>query len=315
MVLFKKNKSKQQLPSRRQRLDSAVRTPAKTNDRQHVFARNRTLSGSTSSRLNETNYHSDLQSPRSHVHHLALRRRKIGLVFLAVLGIAAFLAFFLWQFIAAVTVSIDDTTLSKKIDDQAYVRAINDYLGIHPLSRFRFMLSSDDLSHYLESALPETASVSAVSFKGIGETNITLTMRHPVAGWTINNKQYFVDANGIAFEQNYFDTPPVEIVDNSGVSLHQGTTVASNRFLGFVGRVVALSKNRGYTVTQAIIPVGTLRELMIVLQGMTTQVKLLIDRGAGEQVEDMDHALVYLKSHGLAPGYIDVRVSGKAFYK
>jgi hypothetical protein len=54
---------------------------------------------------------------------------------------------------------------------------------------------------------------------------------------------------------------------------------------------------------------------MIVLQGMTTQVKLLIDRGAGEQVEDMDHALVYLKSHGLAPGYIDVRVSGKAFYK
>jgi hypothetical protein len=315
MALFKKNKSEQQLPSRRRRPDSVVRTSAKTNDRQHVFARNRTLSGSTSSRLNETNYRSDLQSPRSHVHHLALRRRKIGLVFFVVLGIATFLAFFLWQFTAAVTISVDDTTLSKKINDQTYVKAINDYLGIHPFSRFRFALSTADLGNYLETALPEVASVTTVSFKGIGETHINLAMRQPVAGWTINNKQYFVDANGMAFEQNYFVTPSVEIVDNSGVSLHQGTTVASNRFLGFVGRIVALSKDRGYTVTQAIIPVGTLRELVMVLQGITTQVKLSIDRGAGEQVEDMNHALVYLNSHGLTPSYIDVRVSGKAYYK
>jgi hypothetical protein len=315
MAVFKKKKSSQQLPRRRERSDSTARTPVKPDDRQHIFSRNRTLSGSTSSRLNETNYRSDLQSPRSHVHHLALRRRKIGLVFLVVVGITAFLAFFLLQFTAAVAVNVDDTTLSRKINDQTYVKAINDYLGVHPLSRFRFALNSADLANYLETVLPEVAGVNAVSFTGIGKTTMTLTMRHPVAGWTINNKQYFVDANGIAFEQDYFGTPPVQIVDNSGVSLQQGTTVASNRFLGFVGRIVALSKDRGYTVTQAIIPVGTLRELVIVLQGMTTQVKLSIDRGAGEQVEDMDHALIYLKSHGLSPSYIDVRVSGKAFYK
>jgi hypothetical protein len=196
-----------------------------------------------------------------------------------------------------------------------YVRAVNDYLAIHPLSRLRFVFDQTDLKNYLEVTVPEVADVTIISLGGIGETNIGLTMRRPVAGWAINSKQYYVDANGIAFERNYYDNPSVQIVDNSGVALQQGTTVASNRFLGFVGRVVALSKQRGYDVVQAIIPVGTTRQLEIVLQNVAEHVKLSIDRPAGEQVEDMDRAIRYLSSHGKTPSYIDVRVSGEAFYK
>jgi cell division septal protein FtsQ len=246
---------------------------------------------------------------------LALKRRKIGMVFLIVLAIVAFLWIMLMQFTARVTMSSSDTSLSKKIDNERYVKAINEYLGGHPTSRLRFALDHDDLKNYLTSVLPEVADVTDVTMGAIGETNITLAMRRPVAGWTINSKQYFVDANGVAFEQNYFSNPTVEIVDNSGVALQQGATASSNRFLGFVGRVVALSKDQGYDVVQAIIPTDTTRQLEIVLKDIVPHVKLSSDRGAGEQVEDMVRALKYLAAHGQNPGYIDIRVSGKAFYK
>ena len=291
------------------------RAPAATDNRQYIFARNRTLTGSTSSRVSDSGRSSDLESPRSHAHNLALRRRKIGFVFLVVLGIATFLFILLLQFTAVVTVSVSDTSLAKKLDDAAYEKAINDYFSIHPLSRLRFALDKTDLKNYLVTAVPEVADVVDVSLGSIGETNVTLSMRHPVAGWTIDSKQYYVDANGVAFDKNYFTDPTVQIVDNSGVALQQGVAVASNRFLGFVGRIVSLSKGRGYDVLQAIIPSGTTRQLEIVIQGTTPHVKLSIDRPAGEQVEDMNRALVYLKAHGQSPSYIDVRVSGRAYYK
>ncbi len=312
MGLFKKTRPT--LPGRRQN-QGDVRIAAEPNERHNAFARNRTLTGTTSSYVNDAGQLGGLQSPRSHAHHLAIRRRKIGGIFLFVLIVAAVLFTLLMQFTAVVTVSVSDATISKKVDSAVYTKAINDYLAIHPLSRLRFALDESSLNNYLIATVPEVASVSDISFGGIGETNIGLTMRRPVAGWSINSKQYYVDANGVAFERNYYNEPTVQIVDDSGVALQQGTTVASNRFLGFVGRVVALSKQRGYDVVQAIIPVGTTRQLEVVLQNIKEHVKLSIDRPAGEQVEDMDRAIKYLNSQGKTPGYIDVRVSGEAFYK
>lgn len=312
MKLFKNKHT--QLPGRRQQSASNVRTPSVSDDTTYTFSRNRTLTNGTA-RSNDINFQSSLHSPRTHVHHLALKRQRLGLVFLIVLGIAAFLLLFLMQFTAVVTISVSDTALSKQIDSDAYVKAVNDYLGIHPFSRLRFALNQTSLKDYLVSVDPEIGDVNAISFAGIGETNISLVMRHPVAGWMINNKEYLVDANGVAFEKNYFTPPTVQIIDNSGVALQQGTTVASNTFLGFVGRIVAQSKTHGYTVVKAIIPVGTTRQLEIMLQGVIPYIKLSIDRGAGEQVEDMSRALQYLGAHGQSPSYVDVRVSGKAFYK
>ncbi|CAN5390098.1 hypothetical protein BH10PAT4_BH10PAT4_1280 [soil metagenome] len=313
MKLF--TKKTKDIPGRRQRREDDIRTPAQMPQRQQIFARNRTLTGSTSNALSDHYRPSELHSPRTSAHHLASQRRKIGSVFLMVLGAFAALLFILLQFTARVSVSVSDTSLSKPFNEQTYVAAVNNYLGGHPLSRLRFVLDTKDLQRYLSGVVPEVADVSNVALGAIGETNVTLTLRRPVAGWTINSTQYYVDADGIAFEKNYFANPMVQIIDNSGIALEQGTAVASNRFLGFVGRVVALSKSRGYTVVQAIIPKDTTRQLEIRLKETTTSVKLSVDRTVGEQVEDMTRALDYLKTRGSTPAYIDVRVSGKAFYK
>jgi len=308
------NKKPQSVPGRRQvhddKSDQTHATP------QSVFQRNRTLTGSTSQRVNHTSGKADLKSPRTHAHHLATMRRKVGMILLIILGVAGLIFWLLIQFTATVNVSVSDTRLARPIDKARYEKAINDYLGFNPVARLRFALNGKDLTGFLNSALPEVDQVVGTSLgSSIGTTDFTLSMRRPVAGWQINNHQYFVDEKGVAFEQNYYDNPTVQIVDESGAALQQGATIASNRFLGFVGRVVALAGARGYTVTNAILPSGTTRQLEIKLKDVAARIKFSIDRPAGEQVEDMARAVNYLQSHGLSPDYVDIRVSGKAFYR
>ena len=219
------------------------------------------------------------------------------------------------NFTATVIVSVPSTTISKSVDSAYYGKVIQEYLNINPMSRLQFFLNQSVLTTYVSDKLPEVASVKQQGRMGIGETDFSITMRTPVAGWVINDKQYYVDSDGISFEQNYFSPPSVQIVDSSGASLQTGTAIASKRFLSFVGRVVSLAQANGYTVTQAILPANTTRELEISLKDVSFSVKLSIDRSAGEQVEDMSRAVQYFIGNGRTPSYIDVRVSGKAFYK
>jgi hypothetical protein len=282
----------------------------------HIFKRNRTLTGTTSNRLGSTNANADLKSPRTHAHNLSIQRRKISAVLVIVFIMAIPVWLLISNFTASVTVGVTNVDITKSVGKQKYQDAIQNYLDQNPISRLTFFLNESDLSNFVSSKLPEVSTVTQGSMVGIGDTSFAVTMRTPVAGWQINQKQYYVDSNGIPFDQNYFQSPTVQIVDNSGISYKLGTTaIASNRFLSFVGQVVSLAKASGYTVTQASLPPDTTRELEIRLKGAGYYIKLSIDRPAGEQIEDMVSAIRYFSGHGRTPVYIDVRVSGKAFYR
>lgn len=316
MAIFRK-KASDDVPARRRQ--DTVRQPSAPleQDAGRAFARNRTLTGSTSSYIaSGAAEQSHLRSPRTHVHHLTMKRRKVGLVLAAVIFGAGLILLLLTQFTARITITVSDTDLSRSVDAGMYEKTIQDYFGTNPIARLRFALDPASLGGYVGQVHSEVASVKRIGMgNNLGETSVTLTMRRPVAGWTIGSKQYYVDANGMAFQTNYFANPGVQIVDQSGVGLQQGATVASNRFLGFVGRVVALSSARALIVTEAIIPADTTRQLEVRIKDVGPRVKLSIDRPAGEQVEDMARALSYLSLNGQSPEYIDVRVSGKAFYR
>jgi hypothetical protein len=309
MKLFSKKQS--DIPRRRLATDNT----SVSNPKSDIFKRNRTLTGMTSNYLDSLNIiQSGLKSPRAHVHHLTTKRRKIFGIFVIVVMVIAFLWTLISNFTAAVAISTN-TTVSKPINGAKYESVIQDYLDINPLSRFQFFLDQNALSAYAANRLPEVEKVYSRSMAGIGTTDFAVTMRTPVAGWKINDKQYYVDAKGVPFEQNYYDAPTVQIIDNSGASLQAGEASVSKRFLGFVGRVVSLAKDNGYVVLQAILPANTTRELEIKLKDNNLLVKLSIDRPVGDQVEDMSRAVRYFISHNQTPTYIDVRVSGKAFYK
>jgi hypothetical protein len=297
----------------RRRFNDQARPAANPQD--NLFRRGRTLTGSTSNVINTTHPDTNLQSPRTRAHQLSSIRRRVGGILLITVAVAVVLFWVLNQFTAQISVTTNDTSLTKPLDSKRYDQAIEKYLESNPIARLRFALNESDLSAYLARTVPEVASVTNQSGFGLGTTTFTLQMRKPVAGWQIDSNQFFVDSQGVAFQQNYYADPTVQIVDNSGVSLQQGSAVTSSRFLSFVGRIVAESQQQGYVVTQAILPIGTTRELEIHLQNVVPTVRLSIDRPAGEQAEDMARALRYLAGQGKTPGYIDVRVSGKAYYQ
>jgi hypothetical protein len=298
-------KKKTDFPSRRLQHNDVRQAELDANAQ---FRRNRTMSG-VKPRVEVGS------SSRSKVHHLTMRRQKVGGILLLVLIGIAVLALLITQLTARVIVSSSSAAVSNKIDGKDYEKVINDYLGIHPAARLRFLLNETELSDYASNMTPEVSRIEQTSVANVVETHFTVTFRKPIAGWQINGKQYYVDDQGIVFQKNYYEAPAVQIVDESGISPEQGSIVASARLLSFVGRVVALSRAGGHEVTQAILPSGTTRELDITIKDSITRMKLSIDRGAGEQVEDYSRALAYLTSKQQTAGYIDVRVAGRAAYQ
>lgn len=290
---------------RRRHIDVDEQQPTNTSGQ---FRRNQTLSS--------YRHNTPEESSRQKVHHLASQRRRIGGIFLLVATAAVLLLLLLWQLVAQVHITTSSKQLSAAFDATIYEESINRYLGLNPAQRLRFALNEDALSSYVSNELPEVEKLTLSGMPGVAQSNVAITFRTPVAGWQMNGKQYYVDANGVVFEKNYYTAPTVQIVDESGITPEQGSaSTVGSRLLGFLGRVVAQAEGRGYTVTKAVLPQGTTREVDIYFEGISPRVKLLIDRGAGEQMEDADRSLKYLQSRGVTPEYIDVRITGRAAYK
>jgi hypothetical protein len=311
MALFFKKKQSD-IPRRRQAV-SRDEERKDDFDERYSFRRNRTLTGSTSSQISspgESN--AQIKSPRVQTHELVQKRRHIGATLLLVLSGAGILFFLVSQFTAGTVVRATD--VSQQLDKR-YSDIIEAYLSSQPIERLRFATNTDHLSDYVAAHAPEVASVSLDGSAGFGKSTFVLQLREPTVGWTINGRQEYVDSTGTAFSRNYFTSPAVQVVDKSGVQVEAGQAIASNRFLGFVGRAVALAKQQGFVVQQVIIPAGTTRQVELQLRGVGYPIKLSIDRGVGEQVEDMKRAVQWLKSHGQSPKYLDVRVGGEAFYR
>ena len=281
-------------------------------DQRYNFRRNRTLTGSVSSQIASASESSaQLKSPRVQSHELIKKRRRLGSLFaLVFLGALAFYGL-TQQFTAEALVRSGvsaDLGLS-------YKEAIQDYFGTRPIERFRFLTNQDALSAYVRERLPEVASVQILGSAGLGKSAYSLTMREPLASWTIEGRRQYVDASGTPFEKNYYPAPAVQVVDNSGARSEDGQVIASNRFLAFVGRTVGLAKAQGYVVTEVLIPPATTRQVELRLEGVGYPIKMSIDRSVGEQIEDMARLIRWLQGRNETPQYIDIRVSGKAFYR
>lgn len=272
------------------------------------FRRNQTLSS----------YRHDTpeESSRQKAHHLAIQRRKVSGIFLIVAIVAVVLTLLLWQLIARVHVVTSTQQLTTAFQPAPYEESINQYLNLNPAQRLRVSLDEQALSTFVTNDLPEVEKLTLSGNAGLAQSNFSITFRTPIAGWQIDGKQYYVDSHGVVFEKNYYSPPTVQIVDESGVSPEQGSVaIVGTRLLGFMGKAVGIAQGRGYTVTKAVLPQGTTRQVDVYFEGIPTFVKFSIDRGAGEQLEDADRSIKFLQSRGTTAQYIDVRVAGRAAYK
>lgn len=314
MAFPKKKKSINEPARRRDTKASERATESELADR-YAFRRNRTLTGSSSSRVvSSSEGNAQLKSPRVHAHHLALQRRQVGILLSMIILISLGLYLLISQFTADSLISIKGVPQSATLKAR-YDPIIQEYYGQHPVERLRFLTNMRAFVGFIQSKAPEVRSITIEPASSFATSQFVITPRQPITGWTIDGTQQYVDANGTAFSQNYYAAPPVQIVDKSGVPVTSGQAVASNRFLGFVGRLVGFSQQRGHGVEQVIIPSGTTRQVDLKIKDVPYLIKCSIDRPAGEQAEDLDRAIKHLQQRGVTPGFVDVRVSGKAFYQ
>lgn len=308
-------KKQSDAPRRRQQMSSNAHVPQPSLDEQSaLFRRNRTLTGSMSSRIGSAGeQQGNLKSARVQAHELADQRRQIAGVLFVVVAAVSLLAVLVWQFTAHVVIATPG--VGSTVETAKYDKAIQEYYGQNPFERLRFAVNQQRLTDFVRATAPEVKNVTIAGGAGFATSKVSIAMREPIAGWKMDRTQYYVDGQGVSFITNYFDSPAVQIVDQSGVRLEAGTAIASNRFLGYVGRTVATAAKNGLIVEQVIIPLGTTRQIDLRIKGVNSTVKLLIDRPVGQQVEDLVHALAYFKAKGQQPEYIDVRVSNKAYYK
>lgn len=283
----------------------------------YAFRRNRTLTGSLSSGVSSVNEHnSELQSTRVQAHHLRRHRRRLGVALFAVLLVVAGLAWMIWQSIVDVKISTDNGA-SQPLNTKPYTDEIQRYLGSHPFERNRAGFNADSVASYLQShGFPEISHVSLDSaHRQIGTATLVLSMRKPVVSWKTGTTRLYVDEDGVAFARNYYADPTVEVVDQTGIQTVNNQVLASNRFLGFIGLIIGHLHEQGLAVSQVILPADTTHQLLVSMQGVAYPVKISVDRPAADQAEDTARAIRYLASKGIAPKYLDVRISGRAYYQ
>ncbi len=313
MKLITKRQQQADIPNRRQR--TRHDETRETASSRHQFRRGQTLTGSSSKDISSSGENNaTILSPRAHIHHLARTRRSLMARLTIIIIAALFVYLFVSQLLATVIVHVAGASVPLPLQTN-YEQSMNEYLNKHPFERFYPSLDKTSLLGYLQLQYPEIKSLDVALTGNFGSGELLLTLRQPVVRWSINGANEFVDADGIVFAHNAYQTPAVEVIDKNGSLSGSDAVVTSHRFLSFVGAVVGDMRQRGYTVTQATIPLLTTRQLEIQIASVSYVARLSVDRSAGEQTEDISRIIPFLASKSITPQYVDVRVKGKAFYK
>ena len=227
--------------------------------------------------------------------------------------------FLSYSFVASTHVSLTGDvesmrTISSEERDK-YTGAVQEYLNNNPFQRFAFALNENSLTSFVSDRYAEVRDVEMMGISGFGEYAFDIEARKPVASWRMAGETFFVDDRGVAFKENLYNDPGVDIVDNSGARSEEGDVLISSSFLRFVGRAISFSAQRGYTVTEVTIPPLAFRQVEFTIEGLPYKILMTTSRNAGVQVEDMDNAIKHFTSQGRNPSYIDVRVEGNAVFR
>ncbi|MCL2280857.1 hypothetical protein FWC31_03150 [Candidatus Saccharibacteria bacterium] len=254
------------------------------------------------------------KSDRQKEHDLRVWRRKLGGVLLIIILVCGLGLLILTQLSSSFSDVTSNVSTLKTADADRYKEIINEYLSKNPFERFEFARRNDNMINYVAEQAPEVKTV-VIKQAGILTGKLHLDFREPIAMWSMADTTSYVDAEGVVFSRNYFAAPTITIADNSGATA-SSDTVASSRFLGFVGQVTAeLKKNSGGIVERVIIPTGAIRYVELYLMDRNYPFKTQIDRDATAQAADIAAVIKYLDANYLTPTYVDVRVAGKAYWK
>ena len=252
----------------------------------------------------------EVSSERQAAHDLRRSRRALSSYLGASLVIMGSVFVVLYNLSADIRV----VTPAPIVDSDQYAAVLDDYYATRLLERIHLFQDRSAMTQFFLERAPEVKSVE-VSSGGLAKADLKLNFRQPVVQWSSSGKTYFVDDTGVTFERNRLSAPTVTVRDDSGVPVQTGHEIINRQFLSFLGQVVAGFSKHRYTVTDVILPPGTIRQADIVLRDKPYRIKMSVDRGAGVQVEQAAQAITWFEVRSIGPSAIDVRAEQRAFYR
>jgi len=284
----------------------------------YTFRRSRTITGSLSNKVTSSRAERpDLKSERIRLHELHQHRRalKTGLLTMALLSLV--LAFLLANSVAVTQKRFVAAGAIPESDQALLQSTINDYINRHPIEAFLVTLDEQRLAQFLQVSHPEVDSLKITDKWLAGSGEISVVFREPIIVWRINESKFYVDENGTAFTKSYGKEPALRVEDASGFTpeVAKEGSVASRRFIGYLGQLLGAVRSQHIgKVERVVIPAST-RQLDIYFKKRGYPIKTHIDRDPYAQAEDIKNTLRFLDKRHISPGYVDVRVEGKAFYR
>ena len=286
----------------------------KTSDK---YVRSKTLSSYTPG-SNKSGGHETEKSERRRVRHVkALQKRIITL-----LGVLVVLILLVGTIIFNFTSNVAISAVSSNADivntpnNETYEKLINNYLGSRPSARLRFSLNLGDLSNFIKEDAPEVKYVKRASFNGIGTSNYDIVFRQPVIKWQAGDKVYYVDSEGVSFQNNMFAEPNIELRDASlaGGLINDNEIKISRRILEFSGRLASSVQQQNHQIEYLSLPEDTTRQIALKMINRSTEFIFSIDHPVSQQVDAMQQVISYMDQTGQGASRVDLRVPNRAAY-
>jgi hypothetical protein len=292
--MTKKTKKPSQQPVRR-RLSTSDQVRPKT------YSRARTMSDVSRARKFRSERNEEQKKARR------AKRSRTFLVTCLIISLSAILILTQIHF-DAIYVSFNDDTdkVTKQPDFEKMTDLTREYLSRHPFERISFLLNQSGLNQHIVDNMPEIQATN-LQKANLFTSSLSISLRHPLASF----KGQYVDSEGVVFQNNFYNSPQIEMIDNSGA----GESNLSGSFLGFIGQVLSGLNHKNLTVKKIVIPPGALRYVEFYLEGLSYPFKAQIDRQAASQVSDIVNMKKYLESKSITPSYVDVRVEGKGYWR
>lgn len=283
----------------------------------YVFRRSRTLTGSTSEKVNPSAEKAgQLKTERLKSHERRAMRKGFIKTAAVWAGLACVVVFLISVYIKDPQIIFIAGAEGRSSQDSEYKNTLNDYMNKNPLQHFGFSLSSLGVATFVKQHHSEVDDVIITRNWVGGDVAFNVRFRKPLIVWRAGDQNFYVDGQGEAFTYNHYTDPKLVVTDQSGIKPDaSGGTVASSRFIKFLGQLIGDVEAYGLgKVTEVVIPPST-REIHLKIENRDYLIKTHIDRDAAEQAEDIANSLKHFDSSNTKPQYIDVRVAGKAFYK
>ena len=205
-------------------------------------------------------------------------------------------------------------------DKSEYEQGAQQILQQSILSRTKFTINSGNFEKAFQAAFPEVGDVSIALPLVSRRPIVTISTAQPQLLLTAQSKVYVLDRRGtvimLANDLNSLTRQSLPVVnDQSGLSVSVGKTVLPAEDIQFITTVLAQLKAKQVTAQTITLPT-TAHEVDIKPADQPYFVKFNVDTDAREAAGSYLAAKQKLEQTQSVPAqYIDVRVSGRAYYQ